>query len=209
MSAAITRLADWKKLPIKKQTKAAAENGYTAGDDPHRKEKNQEKQEAKVDAFIKASSKEYARLSKLTDKKGDYTEKDMGVMLKTMLKMTLKMLPQAQQTYVRWPSNLNAAAYNHLVSQGREISNDLRSIQDLTAQFNMIMGEVSKSVQLMLRNLVDQSYPLIKELQDSSPKTAKKTKRLVNLLLREHASYVSDSLKGLDARLNAYLVDRK
>lgn len=186
-------------------TRAAMENGHTAGDDPSRKEKNKEKANQRVEKFIASSSKQYLRLNKLIKKGGDYSEKDMGLMLKTMLKMTLRMLPIAQQTYVQWPSSLNAAAYNHLVSQAREITNDLRSVTDLNAQFGLIQESVLDTLKLIMMNLVSHIKPLHKQIEDINPKAAKKIRTALKTMLAEHASYSDQAIKSLEKHLEKLL----
>lgn len=69
------------------------------------------------------------------------TEADMTELAQQLLSITNKCIPKAVEAYEASPKKSNADALNLFISQSRELSNDLRSLQNKKAQTNKIIKE--------------------------------------------------------------------
>lgn len=69
------------------------------------------------------------------------TEADMTELAQQLLSITNKCIPKAVEAYEVAPKKSNADALNLFISQSRELSNDLRSLQNKKAQTNKIIKE--------------------------------------------------------------------
>ena len=69
------------------------------------------------------------------------TEADITELAQQLLSITNKCIPKAVEAYEHAPKKSNADALNLFISQSRELSNDLRSLQNKKAQTNKIIKE--------------------------------------------------------------------
>lgn len=69
------------------------------------------------------------------------TEADITELAQQLLTIVNKCIPKAVEAYENQPKKSNADALNLFISQSRELSNDLRSLQNKKAQTNKIIKE--------------------------------------------------------------------
>lgn len=69
------------------------------------------------------------------------TESDMTELTQQLLTIVNRCIPKAVEAFEEQPKKSNADSLNLFISQGRELTNDLRSLQNKKVQTNKIIKE--------------------------------------------------------------------
>lgn len=88
------------------------------------------------------------------DQEGMNPEQRDAAVLKLMRNLVLDLLPIAEKNYRKYPIHTNASAVNSLISQEREISNDLRAISDYRARANLVVDLVKQEYEQITSELI-------------------------------------------------------
>lgn len=175
------------------------------------KKKKVEKVLAKTEKSLSTFKKEYKQLKKLVGSKNKDFQSDKAsmAMLRSMLTMILSCIPVAESIYKQYRNERSAYALSALVSQARELNNDIRNVHNLQDQLDRIMDLIIKpSLTLIVQNLVD-------ELNTSGRSIMKKVKNktIVKKMLKKSANnvslYVQEHANSIGAQLQDYMVDKK
>lgn len=125
--------------------------------------KEEEKEQKSLEDKLAKSAKQHLRLRKLA-KKRNYDDKDSLIMLGALFGIVMNMIPQAEEQYYKFGNERAAYAFNALVSQAREISNDIRMVSDLTQQADRVFQLFLIGYRKYAEALVDDTYRLKKEI---------------------------------------------
>lgn len=181
--------------------KAIATRGGEQGEQPQKSP-----EQIRLLKKLKKTRREHKKIRKLIRKDG-LDEKDTLVMLKALLSITLSMIPVAEQQYYKYSNERAAYAFNALVSQTREIANDMRSIRDLEEQYGNIVRFIADRFRLIAQNMVDEAYKTKKSIMSMMGSDAKPVLRKIDALIHHHALYLTESLKALEAIISDYMLE--
>lgn len=158
-----------------------------------------------VDQQMLKSAKQHKRL-RILSKKQEIDERDVVVMLNALLSTTLAMVPIAQKNYYRFNNERAAYAYNALVSQVREISNDLRMVRDLTKQANLIIKIVQDAYLELAKEYAAQVTNVKKQTKTITSKHAKVNAALDDMI-RNFGFVIENNLKGVELTVNDLMLE--
>ncbi len=142
---------------------------------------------------LATTRKQHLRLRKVAKKK-DYSDKNSAVMLSALRSITINMIGEAEKNYHKFGNERAAYAYNALVSQLREIENDMRLVADLGHQADKVMDIFTDNYRNLARHMIDLAVKIKRGL--SSEKRIK-PRRVVTILddfLKEHGQFMENSL---------------
>lgn len=165
-----------------------------------------------IEKSLSSFRTEYKKIKKLVGSEASDFQSDKAniSMLRTMLSMTLDLIPIAQAAYQKNPNNFNASAIVNLTSQAREIANDIRNIQTLEQQVQYITNDIVRSISRELASdIVDEHYRM-KTIIDKEIKNESRRDRLKANLeesLRKTGKYISNRTKELNEKISNYLLD--
>lgn len=145
---------------------SGSSNGSSKGRSKADKEKGK-KALAKYEDVMTTFQQEFGDLKKMFGAEAEDFQNDKSsiAMLRSMVAMTMDMLPIAEQAYRKAPNNFNASALVNLSNQARELANDIRNLQSLEQQIEHIGTEIiMPGTRMMAENLVSEIFKLKKEI---------------------------------------------
>lgn len=131
------------------------------------------------------------------------------MLLRSMLAMTLDIIPIAEKAFRQTTKENAAYAVNALINQAREIATDLKMMGDVENQAKFIRESIiipmfTAQAQNMLHEMLSLKSVIDTEL-DKSPKTAKIVKRRVDDTLRTIANFMTQSSDKMTSDIESYL----
>lgn len=173
--------------------------------------KKKELQVKKAFAVAESFQEEYKKLKKLIGSEAlDFTnERSSMMMLRAMLVSTLSLIPLAEQKYKTTKSSYDIHSYVALTSQAREISNDIRAVQDLEQQVNYInVSIIQPALKLITQNSINEIFELKKKINIyiSSSSIRRSINNELNGILRIQSTYLMEISKMLEDQLRKYLL---
>jgi hypothetical protein len=145
-------------------------------------------------------------------KTGDNDEKNVVTMLKMMQAMLLSVLPDVHDACKESGGKKGVYSMVTLMTQIRELSNDLRGLEDLEAQTQKIMSNiVQPTIALVAQNIVIQMFAFkktIDELNIKSPRRAKQLRDGVDRIIRDQGRFLSQCGLKIEKQLFEMLVEK-
>ena len=137
---------------------------------------------------------------------------DDSAILKTqrsLLNMLIEMIPIAENTYRTYGTQSAAYAMNALVSQVRELMQDIVSSQDRQlAADNIIATIINPNMLSFAQFILDNNHQLIKEVTELVPvERAKDVQNIVNKSSRNVGIYIQTMLEDFRNRIQKELSD--
>jgi len=171
-------------------------------------EKALAKEADKVEKLLKKTAKQRKRLLSVARSSG-YSDKQSAKLLSSMRSMTINMLPRAEETYQRFGNERAAYAYNSLVSQIREIENDMRLVADLGHQAEKVVDIFSENFRNVARNMVQRAVYVKRNLVNIAGKKASKAKDLIDEMIKDHAQFMETTLQKVRDDIFALMTEPK
>lgn len=180
----------WKSPKKKKNVgKYIADAKYTVKNT----DKKAEKEASDLEKILKKTAKQRVRLMKVA-KARDYTDKNSVKLLTALRAMMLNMLPRAERTYQTWGNDKAAYALNALVSQIREIENDLRLVADLGHQADRIVDLVANSFRSLAQQIAQKATFMKRNTVNVAGKRAGKVNDLIDDFIKDFAQSMDSTL---------------
>lgn len=132
------------------------------------------------------------------------------MMTHAMLAMVVDLIPVAEKAYRNSQKEQAAYALNAMVNQARELSTDLKMMQDVEGQAefirNKLLGPVFMSLtQQILASIMALKNNVDTELGSKAPKTARRLKKELDENLRALGDFLSQSNSKLGSDIERYL----
>lgn len=130
------------------------------------------------------------------------------MLLRSMLAMTLDIIPIAERAFRQTTKENAAYAVNALINQAREIATDLKMMGDVENQAKFIKESIiqpmfTAQAQNMLHEMLQLKSVIDTEV--TNPKTAKAVKRRVDDTLRTIAAFMTQSTEKISSDISSYL----
>lgn len=145
-------------------------------------------------------------ISRMIDN-GDH-EKAVGYFQKKMLAAIVQLIPLAEAKYKKYRNQSDAYALNALVSQARELAQDLQATGDRQKLALTIVQEVlMPGFRAIVQEIVDEHYNLKRDMEDYvEPKKVRKFKERVDVSGQRVARHAQKIYISISERINDMLV---
>lgn len=160
---------------------------------------------ALVSAFESEMKKHRRRLKRnkvsLTETQGNLA------VLKSLLKMTLDMMPIAEKQFKKYQNERAVYPIVALTNQIREIMTDVRQLDnnDRLAQ-HLMVSILRPSLKLIISHIVQDFNTLKEELTETMPpKRALRVKQRLNDMMRSHGTLLDELTQSVEQQLDEYL----
>lgn len=155
--------------------------------------KKAEKDVFDIEVVLKKTAKQRVRLLKVA-KSQDYSDKNSVKLLAALRAMMLNMLPRAERTYQTWGNDKAAYAFNALVSQIREIENDMRLVADLGHQADRVVEIVVTAFRFLAQQIVQKATFVKRNTVNVAGKHSGKVNDLVDDFIKDFAQAMDSTL---------------
>lgn len=164
-----------------------------------------EKREKIVETKLLLIGKKYKKLKKGIKLSKSEHKANLKI-LKYCLDMSVRLLPLAEESYIRWQSERSMYALNALVNQSREIMNDIRMVSnnDKTVEF-LIEQALMPGMKLIMQHILNDFSNLKSIIKEQIPSSKAKAINLeINKMLKAQGMLMEDMRKGLQEKINEY-----
>lgn len=157
-------------------------------------------------AVLSRRLKELRAISRSSDLEKGYQIE----LYKALLNATLNMAATCEdEVYSSESGKANTKflyAYNHLVSQARDIVNDLRAIASTGQQAEFIIDIIKQALTTVAQNMVDSTYTLKKKVKTTvKHKEAQIIDIEIDDMLASNAKALRETFKLVEAQINQFL----
>ena len=179
---------------------------------PAKKNKKQEEREAKMEAEQAALEQElikinnrYKRLAKSIKTAKSDSQTNTRI-LKYCLQMSVRLLPIAEETFLKFKNERAIYGLKALVDQNRELMSDIRQMSNNDATIDFILNQVVlPSLQMVLAHQVAAMAELKTEILNiCPPKKAKVMKIRINNMLKDQGKLLTDTGKSVENRIRTF-----
>lgn len=161
--------------------------------------------QSRIDDKYAKTRKQHTELRSLI-KQNEYADKDAIRMLGALLGITLNMMPMAEKAVYKYGNERAIYAWNALVSQAREIINDIRLVQDLTQQADRVFEIFVGVLRDIARSMVEDVYRLKVNVKETT-KRHDAVNKLLDKFATRQADVMEDHLGKAQERINALMLE--
>jgi len=159
----------------------------------------------RIDDMYSKTRKQHTELRSLI-KQEQYADKDAIRMLNALLGITLNMMPMAEKAVYKYGNERSVYAWNALVSQAREILNDIRLVQDLTQQADRVFEIFVKMQRDVARSMVEDIFRLKTNVKETT-KRHDAVNKLLDKFAKRHADVMEDNLGKAQEQINVLMLE--
>lgn len=137
-------------------------------------------------------------------------EKTLLLTYSALYDSLLQLVPVAEKACHYGKSDRNFYALNSLISNIRELSNDIRNNVDLDGKVQHIIDRILSPSHLeFARHMISDFFTLRKEIEESNidPKVRKRLIAMCVQMLDSHGKYIQEMQRSIHEKLREYLCE--